>query len=742
MKKLKQLYTYNAIIRFAVSYLVVLIIPLIICVYGTYISLQTIEKSIESSNFQMMEYTSELLDREMTYIHTLALQISNDNDVVEFSRWTDVDNEQFFWKCKELLEHIQGFVKFRGTRFLENIDIVFLDNNSYFNSNYGYYKTDFYYKWKSNNTQLEYNEWLNIYSGSNGQPTLYYSNNVLQYIVPMDNHKGAIICNFDMIELKQCMEAMLIEEKGNVFLVNEQGDLYYSLNQENILGKNLVEDMNQNNGILFENGQFIIYKKADISGMYLVKIVPKNDAMKELNQLIYLDGFLIVLALIGGLVIVVYESKRKGKVINEFFNTYSEEKKQPYTLENIGSVAQKLVNGQEYILEVLEREKPLLELALLGKLIRGEVIGDSELQSLQQRVNFDIDSNSYQVIVYRIFHNVDFYDADSQTIEEARIISCYIQNLLKELIGSHVWLYEINYLTTVVVYKKDDNSSVHDLVKKINQHLKEKGEIQPFWGAASKCTDIINLWRSTEEARLALEHVTESTKEHLLTYEDVSKLQKGYYYPEQFEERLENCIRANDREQVHNLLKVSQEENFIVRHLTRNQFLKLNTHFINTLANLGSQDRMIDHIKRLNEFAIHYGKWNQEEYYTCLTNAIEELCDILCMTKKSKSAHLVDQMICYVQNNYGNSNLGLAMMSQVFDISEGYVSMVFKEHAGINFADYVEKQRIEKACVLLKETRISIQDISEQVGYNSIQSFRRAFKKLTGLTPKAMREQE
>jgi YesN/AraC family two-component response regulator len=80
------------------------------------------------------------------------------------------------------------------------------------------------------------------------------------------------------------------------------------------------------------------------------------------------------------------------------------------------------------------------------------------------------------------------------------------------------------------------------------------------------------------------------------------------------------------------------------------------------------------------------------------------------------------------------------MIATTFNISEGYVSSLFKEQAGINFTDYVEKQRIRKACELLKTTEMNINEISEKVGYNSVQSFRRAFKRLHGFKPSELRK--
>ena len=51
----------------------------------------------------------------------------------------------------------------------------------------------------------------------------------------------------------------------------------------------------------------------------------------------------------------------------------------------------------------------------------------------------------------------------------------------------------------------------------------------------------------------------------------------------------------------------------------------------------------------------------------------------------------------------------------------------------------LEKFRIEKACELLKGD-MKITDIPKEVGYNSDMSFRRAFKKVYGVTPSGMRE--
>lgn len=103
---------------------------------------------------------------------------------------------------------------------------------------------------------------------------------------------------------------------------------------------------------------------------------------------------------------------------------------------------------------------------------------------------------------------------------------------------------------------------------------------------------------------------------------------------------------------------------------------------------------------------------------------------------------LVKNIRNFIDENYMDSNLGLAKISSVFGISEGYISTIFKEQDGINFADYVEQLRIEKACQLLTENQYKIADISDMVGYNSVQSFRRAFKRVLGTNPTEYRQDQ
>ena len=74
-------------------------------------------------------------------------------------------------------------------------------------------------------------------------------------------------------------------------------------------------------------------------------------------------------------------------------------------------------------------------------------------------------------------------------------------------------------------------------------------------------------------------------------------------------------------------------------------------------------------------------------------------------------------------------------------VTKPYLSRLFKQETGQTVMSYVTDVKINRAKVLLRNTHLSILDISERLGYYDSSHFGRVFKKVTGLTPRAFRQQ-
>lgn len=112
------------------------------------------------------------------------------------------------------------------------------------------------------------------------------------------------------------------------------------------------------------------------------------------------------------------------------------------------------------------------------------------------------------------------------------------------------------------------------------------------------------------------------------------------------------------------------------------------------------------------------------------------------LSMKINSVYAIDdvteKMKIYIERNY-RKDVTIEFVSSLFYLNRSYCSHLFKKKTGVNFADYLTRIRIERACYLLKETDQIIYQISKAVGYNNIKYFFRVFKKVTSKTPEQYR---
>lgn len=94
-----------------------------------------------------------------------------------------------------------------------------------------------------------------------------------------------------------------------------------------------------------------------------------------------------------------------------------------------------------------------------------------------------------------------------------------------------------------------------------------------------------------------------------------------------------------------------------------------------------------------------------------------------------------------IDSNYTSPDFSITTLADSFGISIAYMSYIFKKEFDENFSHYLWALRLEKAKKLLLETDLSIDVISQEVGYLNTSSFRRKFKQETGVTPSAFRSQ-
>jgi len=108
--------------------------------------------------------------------------------------------------------------------------------------------------------------------------------------------------------------------------------------------------------------------------------------------------------------------------------------------------------------------------------------------------------------------------------------------------------------------------------------------------------------------------------------------------------------------------------------------------------------------------------------------------------EKAPHNPLVRMVAAYVRENRARENFSLDDTAAHFNLNKDYLGKLFKKEMGLAFSGYLNNVRIEEAKRLLRETPESVTTIAFEAGYESLDTFQKSFKRVTGMTPSQYRK--
>src|SRR3954469_21081801 len=81
----------------------------------------------------------------------------------------------------------------------------------------------------------------------------------------------------------------------------------------------------------------------------------------------------------------------------------------------------------------------------------------------------------------------------------------------------------------------------------------------------------------------------------------------------------------------------------------------------------------------------------------------------------------------------------IARLASVSGVSEAHFARSFRDAFGLPPHRYLLTRRIERAKALLRDTDLAVTDIAFQTGWNSLGTFGRIFRDITGENPSELR---
>lgn len=118
-------------------------------------------------------------------------------------------------------------------------------------------------------------------------------------------------------------------------------------------------------------------------------------------------------------------------------------------------------------------------------------------------------------------------------------------------------------------------------------------------------------------------------------------------------------------------------------------------------------------------------------------NASEEA--FAAVETKISTSEIADMVVAYIHTNYRDQDLSVGKIADEFGISLSYLSQIFKRTMKTGLLEYIHLQRIEEAKKLLLEG-MSVQSVAETVGYYNTRPLIRMFKRIENMTPTEYKE--
>lgn len=319
---------------------------------------------------------------------------------------------------------------------------------------------------------------------------------------------------------------------------------------------------------------------------------------------------------------------------------------------------------------------------------------------------------------------------DEQAQENARYI-VILQHIVEKLCQeqNHCELVEQVDGNTAIIIEfpaMPDRDALMAIAETVHAALAEQDiESRAFVGRP--CRGLAGISTSYQAA---VETMQTDTGHHTVVY---AQPQMEYYYPIEWESRLMTAVQDGNIIQVRSILHHLYEEN---------RRLNLSAPLVSRISLLLTEDlhRTAVSMELAPELLAEFREPHPAQRLETVFATAEKTAEIICVEaarrKESAADNVSRSLVEYVNSHIFDPELSLKQLGDEFSVSTASVSRIFKKSAGENFYHYITQKRIARAKELLLIQGYCPAQIAEVIGYDSEYSFKRAFVRTVGVTPR------
>ena len=161
--------------------------------------------------------------------------------------------------------------------------------------------------------------------------------------------------------------------------------------------------------------------------------------------------------------------------------------------------------------------------------------------------------------------------------------------------------------------------------------------------------------------------------------------------------------------------------------------------YVQRALRVGARDYILKPVdyEELNQVLIKF----VEDYNS--RNDKKKIEKILSTKDQDEDKILISSDRIEIIKNYIEEHLGEKLyvedLAKLIHVNEQYFMRLFKKHFGMSVTEYIARERVKMASLMLRNTDKSINYIADCVGFENDSYFAKTFKKYTDMTPREYR---
>lgn len=727
----------SLMLRMVTSYSIFLLVILILFLYLYQSTFRNVQQQYDFQQESTMVSNVELFEKDLKIMDIYCRQLLQNNTFRKLIAFHDPDDKSFMDMGIALATTLSTDVYPEALLPIEEV-YCYLPNTDYILSPNYFISAERYYSWMKRYANPEYTNWLKALSEESNYYQFLpmdnvapnFSKNYYMYMVNMDDlyymDANAVVCFvLEKEELASLFTTLSSDNFDTDFIVavNEDNVPFMSLLSNPDFSVDKIMNLHYTNNFSHNHGSLTIGKyTSQLTGYtYYYSFPAFSSASSTITKhVLYITCF--VIAFLLGISLIIRFSRRNVAPIIE-----------------LGQELNEAVEAQNHLQEVVDSQRPIICNSYVRQLLTGLIASEEEASYIKEYLNLVGEPLYYNCLYIVAYNNAGDSSENAQQIRSSDDFNHVITNALQNYLGSPLYYFnpaDRTYALLLACTKEDEANLIiktNETIVQLHNYLLDTYGIWLFAGIGRNTDSLTNVWESYQQA---VESISYTSKNYFFfPYEFIKKDSNAFYYPPELSTKLIHFITTGNTSQVLELFNLIHQENIEERSLPINLLKFLLSDIRNTLlkARFALPSGISAEVTaQLDE------QFNEHATFKLCEDIALTLCKLFAV--ESEDTNLVTAIEKYIEKNFMDPSMGLNKISDEFQISESYFSHMFKEKTGVNFSTYLENIRMSEAARMIKETDISLNELYISVGYNNANTFRRAFKKIYGVTPSSMRE--